>query len=44
MGIMLAKGNGRVLRAHLSRVAQASGRAYLRGLPKLVAEVVGSDG
>jgi hypothetical protein len=29
----LAKDNGRLLRAHLSRVAQASGRAYLRGLP-----------
>jgi hypothetical protein len=40
MGVTLAKGNGRVLRAHLSRVAQASGRAYLRGLPVPVAEVV----
>jgi hypothetical protein len=33
----LTKGIGRVLRAHLSRVAQASGRAYLRGLPLPVA-------
>jgi hypothetical protein len=40
MGVTLAKGNGRVLRAHLSLVAQASGRAYLPGLPVLVAEVV----
>jgi hypothetical protein len=40
-GVMLAKGNGRLLRAHLSRVAQASGRAYLPGLPVPVSEVVG---
>jgi hypothetical protein len=44
MGVTLAKGNGRVLRAHLSRVAQASGRAYLRGLPVPVAAVVGLEG
>jgi hypothetical protein len=30
MGVPLAKGNGRMLRARLSRVAQASGRTYLR--------------
>jgi hypothetical protein len=44
MGVTLAKGNGRVLHVHLSRVAQASGRAYLRGLPVPVAEVVGLEG
>jgi hypothetical protein len=44
MGVPLAKGNGRVLRAHLSGVAQASGRAYLRGLPVPVAELVGLEG
>jgi hypothetical protein len=31
MGVALAKGNRRVQRAHLSRVAQAGGRVYLRG-------------
>jgi hypothetical protein len=41
MGVTLARGNGRVLREHLSRVARPSGRAYLRGLPVPVAEVVG---
>jgi hypothetical protein len=38
----LANKNGRVLRAHLSRVAQASG-AYLRGSPVPVAEVIGLE-
>jgi hypothetical protein len=43
MGVTLANGNGHVLRAHLSRVVQASGHAYLRGLPVGVAEVVGLE-
>jgi hypothetical protein len=41
MSVALGKGNGRVLRAHLSRVAQASVLVYLRGLKVPVAEVVG---
>jgi hypothetical protein len=43
MGVTLPKGNEHMLRAHLSRVAQASGRAYLRGLPVPVTEVVGLE-
>jgi hypothetical protein len=44
MSVTLAKGNGRVLRVHLSWVAQASGRAYLRGLPvPVVGEVIGLE-
>jgi hypothetical protein len=43
MGVTSAKGNGRVLRVHLLRVAQASGRANLWGLPRAVAEVVGLE-
>jgi hypothetical protein len=39
LSVTLAKRNGRMLRAHLSRVARASGRVYLRGLPVPVAEV-----
>jgi hypothetical protein len=40
MRVTLAEGNGRVLCAHLSRVAQTSCRAFLRKLPVMVAEVV----
>jgi hypothetical protein len=33
MSVTLTKGIERMLRAHLSRVAQASGSAYMKGLP-----------
>jgi Reverse transcriptase (RNA-dependent DNA polymerase) len=43
LSVTLCKGNARVLRESLGRVAQASGVAYLRGLPVPVAEVVGLE-
>jgi hypothetical protein len=44
MSVMLCKGKYACCAHTLSRVAQAGGRAHLRGLPAPVTEVVGMKG